>query len=173
MQNYFALGSRPRNEEKALVTIGPKLERFEARLFLPRRELFIRKSGKVVRELCPLFPGYIFLETTDLSPTLYKEIKSFYPTIWFIKMQDFPVPLSPRDVETLRRFLQFGEVIRPSLVTFEESQKIKVVDGPLMGLEGKIIKVDRRKQRARICIEFNGNDFQIDLAFELIESLRS
>lgn len=173
MHSYYALGSRPRCEEKALATLGPKLEIFGAKLFLPRRELFIRKNSKVVRQLSPLFPGYVFLETQEPNPALFREIYQHYPTVWFIKMSDQPTPLSNRDVETLKKFLQFGEIIRPSIVTFEESQKIKVVQGPMLGLEGKIIKVDRRKQRARICIEFNGNQFQIDLAFELMEHIKT
>jgi transcriptional antiterminator NusG len=45
------------------------------------------------------------------------------------------------------------------------------VEGPLMGLEGRIIKVDRRKGRAKINLDLYNDSFTIDLAFEVIGTL--
>jgi transcriptional antiterminator NusG len=42
------------------------------------------------------------------------------------------------------------------------------MDGPLLGLEGKIIKVDRRKKRAKIKLNLYDDSFTVDLAFEVI-----
>ncbi|MCL2557796.1 MAG: antitermination protein NusG, partial [Treponema sp.] len=42
---------------------------------------------------------------------------------------------------------------------------------PLKGLEGRIIKVDKRKKRAKIRLDLYDESFAIDLAFEIIDAL--
>jgi transcription antitermination factor NusG len=39
-------------------------------------------------------------------------------------------------------------------------------------MEGKIIKVDRRKRRAKIQLEMNDSPMTFDLAFEVIEAIK-
>lgn len=173
MLSYYALRSRPRAEDKVVSLYKPILESLGARLIFPRRELYIRRQGKRLKHLEPLFPGYLFLETESMNEELYKVILKTSGAVWFVKFEQQPNPLSARDVETLRRFLRFGEIIRPSLVTFDANQKIRILSGPLQGLEGSIVKVDRRKQRARVNVQFDENVFQIDLAFEVMEAVKS
>jgi transcriptional antiterminator NusG len=55
-----------------------------------------------------------------------------------------------------------------SKVYFDANSRIVVTEGPLMGLEGKIIKVDKRKGRAKIKLDLYNDSFSIDLAFELL-----
>jgi transcriptional antiterminator NusG len=61
-----------------------------------------------------------------------------------------------------------GPLAGKSLVTFDENSKIIVIEGPLAGLEGKIVKVDRRKGRAKIKLDIYGDSFTIDFAFEAL-----
>jgi transcriptional antiterminator NusG len=56
-------------------------------------------------------------------------------------------------------------------VYFNENSRIVVVEGPLVGLEGRIIKVDKRKGRAKISLDLYNDSFAIDLAFEVIGGL--
>jgi transcriptional antiterminator NusG len=44
-----------------------------------------------------------------------------------------------------------------------------VLYGPLAGLEGRIVRVDRRKKRAKISLDLYDDSFFVDLAFEVIE----
>ena len=60
----------------------------------------------------------------------------------------------------------FGPKIGASMVHFDENERIVVDKGPLKGLEGSIIKVDRRKQRAKIQLNFHGSTYTLDLGFE-------
>ena len=79
------------------------------------------------------------------------------------------MPLADNDLSLLRHFLSFGEVTVPSKVYFDENSRICVIEGALKGLEGKIIKVDRRKQRAKVLLDMYTDSFPIDLAFDVIE----
>ena len=68
-------------------------------------------------------------------------------------------------------FLSFGEVLDKSAVYFDINQKIRVMNGPMKGLEGRVIKVDKRKQRAKIRLDLYNNSFCIDFGFELLEGV--
>ena len=71
----------------------------------------------------------------------------------------------------LQHFLKFGQNISASQVYFDEHDRICVVEGPLKGLEGLIIKVDKRKKRAKIKMDFANENLLIDLGFELIKGM--
>ncbi|MFW5689149.1 MAG: KOW motif-containing protein, partial [Spirochaetota bacterium] len=45
---------------------------------------------------------------------------------------------------------------------------IEVKEGPLAGLEGRIVKVDRRKQRAKVRLDLYQESFLVDFGFELL-----
>ena len=79
------------------------------------------------------------------------------------------MPLAGKDLAIIRHFMGLGPKIGPSLVRFDENDRILVIEGPLKGFEGCIIKVDRRKQRAKIRVDFAGSSHTMDLSFEDIE----
>ena len=69
----------------------------------------------------------------------------------------------------LGHFLSFGEVAGQSVVTFDEKRRIRVISGPLLGLDGQIVKVDHRKRRARVRLSLYEESFEIDFEFEALE----
>lgn len=60
----------------------------------------------------------------------------------------------------------FVPKIEVSMVHFDENERIVVDEGPLKGLEESIITVNRRKQRAKIQLDFHGSTYTFDLGFE-------
>ena len=70
----------------------------------------------------------------------------------------------------LSHFLAFGEIVDKSMVTFDEDRRIRVLSGPLKGLEGRIVRVDRRKGRAKVRLEMYEDSFEIDFGFESLEA---
>ena len=76
--------------------------------------------------------------------------------------------LDGKDLSLIKHFLTFGEIIESSKVYFDENERIIVEEGPLKGLEGLIIRVDRSKRRARIRVDIAQNSITLDLAFDVI-----
>ena len=119
----------------------------------------------------PVFPGYIFVESEDDDSILknkmaFRRIPGFYR---FLKTNQNICPLSGRDLELVLHFIKkVGPVAGLSRVYFNEDSRIIVTEGPLLGLEGKIIKVDKRKGRAKIKLDLYNDSFAIDLSFEVI-----
>jgi len=54
---------------------------------------------------------------------------------------------------------------------YKEDEEIKVVEGPLLGLEGRIESVNARKGRARVRLEFLGDTRLVDLGLDFIDKI--
>ena len=158
------------NREKIFIEnlhkLNPQLAKTHNFIYLTR-ELTIRRQGKLLREEQPMFPSYIIVQTVNEidSKTLdgLKKIPDFYH---FLKSNTEILPLNSHDIEIIQHFLGLGPKIGQSLVHFDENDRIVLIEGPLKGFEGSIIKVDRRKQRAKIRVDFGGTSHTMDLSFE-------
>lgn len=167
---YFAVQIATRREDDWLERIRPLAN--DIRFHKIMKKMYIRRKGKTKLEDSLVFPGYIFFEYEDEKlplNTIY-EIRHSRFFIRFLPNNESPLPLNTRDSEIIRHFINFGGLIPPSLVKFDENQKIKVIEGPLQGIEGFIIKVDRRKHRAKVRLTIADSPMTLDLAFEIMET---
>ena len=168
--NYYAVQAKTGKEPELLKTIRHlNEEAHKIEVYFPRRVLYIKKQGIRHKVDAPVFPGYIFLEIDDLSLPLCWQLRKMPHFYRFLPNNQNPLPLADNDISLLRHFLSFGEVTAPSKVYFNTHARICVIEGALKGLEGKIIKVDRRKQRAKVLLDMYTDSFPIDLAFDVIE----
>ena len=169
--NYYALQVQTRGEEKFIRLFKALNPDVNLPLYFPQRSMDIRRKGKIIHTRSAIFPGYIFLELENDDNILkyqwiFRKTKGFYR---FLRSNLDICPLTDRDLELVLHFIRtVGQIAGKSLVTFDENSRIAVIEGPLAGLEGKIIKVDRRKGRAKINLDLYGESFTIDLAFEAI-----
>ena len=52
-----------------------------------------------------------------------------------------------------------------------ENDKIKIVEGPLLGMEGRIESIDARKGRAKVNIDFLGSSKLVQLGIDIVEKI--
>ena len=141
-------------------------------LHFPRRNISIRKKGVVTPSTTAIFPGYLFVEAEaediHAHSWLFRRTEGFYR---FLRSNRDIAPLDGRNLEVVLHFVRkVGPVAGVSRVRFDENSRIVVADGPLKGLEGRIIKVDKRKGRAKVKLDLYDDAFAIDLAFEVLEA---
>ncbi len=164
--NLYVIQAPSRAEDRLVRAAARRLP--EHTFLCPRREIKIRRRGKTTKEVRTLFPGYIFLEAEEIDGRLFREVRRLPGFIRFLEDNTRIVPLSGEDLDLIRRLLAFGEVVRESKVTFDENKRIVVISGPLEGMEGRIVRVDRRKGRAKVRLDLYAESFLVDLGFELI-----
>ena len=174
--NYYALQVKTRGEEKFIRLFRAKNPDFALPLYFPQRSLDLRRGGKIIPSKLAIFPGYIFLAISDEDDVhryqwAFRKTEGFYR---FLKSNQNIVPLQNRDLELVLHFIKnVGAMAGKSQVYFDENSRIVVLSGPLSGLEGRIIKADKRKGRAKIKLDLYGDSFCIDLAFEVLEKTQS
>ena len=171
---YYALQVKTRSENKFIKLFKAQNPHVSLPIYFPQRRIDIRKKGVIKQETAAIFPGYVFVETISHEEILthqwdFRRTEGFYR---FLRSNQDINALSGRDLELVLHFIKnAGPIAGRSRVYFNENARIVVVEGPLMGLEGKIIKVDKRKGRAKIKLDLYDDSFTIDLAFEVIGSL--
>lgn len=171
MEYYIAQVATGRENSfiESIKSKHPKLALKHKFIYLTR-ELFIRQQGKILKEQQSVFPSYIIVQSDFAidNDTLLalKQIPEFYH---FLNSNTDITPLSGGDLALIQHFIGIGPKIGSSLVRFDKNDRIVVIEGPLKGIEGNIIKVDKRKQRAKIRVEFAGTAHTMDLSFEDIE----
>jgi len=171
--NYYAIQVKTRGEEKFMRLFNALHPQSGFSLHFPRRCIDIRRKGVIRQSTAAVFPGYVFIEAERENILAhqweFRRTDGFYR---FLKSNQNICPLSDRDLELVLHFIKkAGPVAGVSRVYFNENARIVVVEGPLMGLEGRIIKVDKRKKRAKVKLNLYDDSFAIDLAFEVIGAL--
>lgn len=156
------------DEEKVRRLAAPALQENDAEILWPRRSLNIRRRGKIVHSVAPVFPGYVILHTPELTQELLLAIRRTPGVIRFLRSNDDVRRVEGQELAMIRHLLGFGEIASQSRVRFDENARIVVVDGPLSGLEGRIVKVDKRKGRAKVKLDLYDESFLIDFGFTVI-----
>jgi len=172
--NYYSIQVKTRSENKFIKLLKNLHPEITFPLYFPQRRLDIRKQGKLRSSLSGVFPGYVFIEAESDDEIInyqweFRRTEGFYR---FLKSNQDITALNGQDLELVLHFIKnTGAVAGSSKVYFDENSRIVVVEGPLAGLEGRIIKVDKRKRRAKVSLDLYNDSFAIDLAFEVIGSL--
>ncbi|WP_428771131.1 antiterminator LoaP [Treponema sp. HNW] len=172
---YFAVQVRTLKEDAYIERVSGYLHfrQDKQEFFFPKRKLAVRRMGKTTHEIRPIFPGYIFVSAEAIDPQLFNIMRGTKDFTRFLKNNRDITAIEGRDLTILRHFLQFGGIAETSEVGFDENDRIVVKSGPMQGLEGLIVKVDKRKKRAKIALDFANEHFLIDLAFDILEESRN
>ncbi len=127
------------------------------------------RSGANFEE--PLFPGYIFLETENLTRETIETLKKVTGFYHFLFDNANPQKLNGNDLAYYSNFRQSGELLGISKASFDPNQRIQIIEGPLKGLQGQIIRVNRRCKRVTVEINMFGYSKKVDLCYSDAQSL--
>lgn len=163
--NWYAAFVKTGEEDNVKTRLEYKLgDRLH--FFFPKRRLRERKDGKWNEVVRPLFPGYL-LVNGDIGTDEYYGFKNT-PGLWKLLESSgelLPIPLN--EINFFIRLINDGEVIGPSKLV-KEGERVKVVEGPLMDMEGFITKVDQRKGRVKVRMTFLGEERLMDFAADML-----
>lgn len=144
--------------------------------FVPMRRRTKKFHGTWHEVTEQLFPGYVFL-ISEQPQLLYEELKKIpVLTRMLGRCEEYFVPLSEEDVRIMKKLQDgFGERGKPeaeiSEIALEEGNRIRVLSGPLVNLEGQIKKVNLHKRTAAVEIEFMGRKTVVYLGVEIVEKM--
>lgn len=151
--------------------ITQKINESNHEAFLPKvTKIFKRKDG-LRKEDVLLFNNYIFIkshhDTTEFQKYIQNEVQHLTGFIKLLKHDQQTESLYPHEKEFLMKFANKDHVIENSIGLIE-GDKIVITEGPLMGHESLIKKIDRHKRIAQLDIEMFGQLRTITVALEII-----
>ena len=114
-----------------------------------------------------LLPGYVFFDVAGTPP--WAEIRRFSSVLKILQYEDGVRALRHEDLEFVRWLKKYEGLIDVSQVV-KTGTKIAFVSGPLMGMEGKVLRVNKGRRQVQVSVGEEGALFHtIWCAIEYIE----
>jgi transcriptional antiterminator NusG len=157
------------NEDIAKRNITYALKNTVIQAVVPKRCINERKNGIWREAIKPLFPGYILLRG-NISTEDYYILKSIPDILRVLKDNCGLQRIHPNEIKIINRLMCNGDLIGTS-IGLQQGDSIRIIEGPLLGLEGLIMSIDRRKGRARVKLSILGDERTIDLGIKLIKTI--
>ena len=133
-KKWLVFYTKSRHEKK----ISDYLLKRGYEVFLPMQKVLRQWSDRKKKVEVPLFNSYIFVnEIEDKIPTLLQT-----PGMaWNIRHNEKPAVLHHNELEIIQRFLSSGLFVEHTLLQdFKTGDAVEVIDGPLKGLRGTLVR---------------------------------
>ena len=174
MKNWVVLFARTGSEEKLVQTLKEELDAKECLLFVPKKEVPYRSKGVVYKVRKPLFPGYVFVQTGIepglIADRLAKALRNVKDVYSILHYGDDKKDVVIREGERLYwEHLFDADFCVVGSVGFIEGDAIRITSGALVGLEGRIRKVNRHKREAIVEMEIMGARREVAVMLEVVE----
>ena len=140
---WYLVQSKPRNEMRALEN----LVRQGYETYLPLMEVERLQRGKLLKKMEPLFPRYLFLHLEEGNDN-WGPIRSTMGVAGLVRFGQAYAVVSDDVLNAVRARTQD---VKKALFTPGDS--IRVVSGPLLGLEG-VFDITDGEQRSFVLLEF-------------------
>jgi transcription termination/antitermination protein NusG len=173
---WYALFVETRKEDFVKRMIKRYIDCSNITVIVPKRKLIERKQGINRLVYKNLFPGYVFVYTV-MNVDLYyefKQIPRLYKLLNYnrdyqpkeIKHHPF-TEISINEISPVLSLMNNEETIDFSTV-YTEGSKVRVIEGPLKGKETIIKKINKRKGRAKICLEMFAEEKLLDVGIDVL-----
>lgn len=165
MNEWYGVFAVTGDEEKVKERIKYRLPE-DYTVMVPKRKLKMRKGGVLRVETKVLFPGYVLING-EINTDIYYRLKNIPNVLRLLKTGTTVAPIDSSEMAVLSQLICNSEVIGFSSVLMENG-RVRVVDGPLFSLEGIILSINHRKERAKVRLNFLGEERTVDLGISFL-----
>ena len=136
-KKWYAVYTRPRWEKK----VAEILTRRKIETYCPINKIVRQWSDrkKVIDE--PLFTSYVFARVSESDIAALKQANGVINLVYWLGK---PAVIQDSEIEAIRNFLSEYINIKLQKTPVSVSDKIKVLSGPLMEMEGEVLSVKSR-----------------------------
>lgn len=148
---WYLVHTKPARE----TTAAEHLERQGFQTFLPRTRRQVRHAGRWRERIEAMFPRYLFVRL-DTDEDSWAPIHSTIGVSRLVRFGNRPAVAPANLVEDLRQHADADSIVSiENAADFEPGQRVRVVDGPLAGIEG-IIKAKSARDRVDLLLGIVG-----------------
>ncbi len=154
---WYAIYTRSKHEQKVNDRLGIKC----IETFLPLIERWSRRKDRRKRIKIPLFPGYLFVRA-EMNANTYLEIVKTDSVVRVLCNEDQPAPIPDEQVHAIQTLIKNGIAVTP-IPYLREGMRVRVVNGPLMGMEGILLKTKPNKHRLVLSVDLLQESVSVDI----------
>lgn len=140
-RRWFAAYVRSRHEKQVQKLLHDE----NIHAYLPVQKVLKEWSDrrKWVEE--PLFKGYIFLKILKRD---FNQLRSLPGIVGFVKFEGEPAIIDEQEIIKIKRVLKGREPVEVSTDELAPGEPVRVMYGPLQGLEGELIEISGKNRVA-------------------------
>lgn len=166
---WYVLFVKATQEEKVKKLLEKEVGE-EYKFIVPTRELRERKDGQWHFVKRKLFPGYVFIKGI-MNLEVYYKLKKINGIIKLLSSDGEALRVDESELRVLKILIDNDDNNIGISSLYKENDGVKIVAGPLMGLEGQIVKVDYRKGRAKVSLRFMNEERVVELGIEVVDKI--
>lgn len=139
------------------------------RIIVPEQTIVENKDGKEVSKVKKLFPGYILVEMV-MSDEAWFIVRNTPGVTGFIGSSGKgakPTPLQPYEVDNILNSMGISRV--DSQNELQPGDAVKIIDGPFVGMSGKIESVDLENKVVNAIIDLFGQETSVEVGLGQID----
>src|SRR3989338_4169029 len=146
------------HEDRVVKTLKQRIQSlgFENRIFdiiVPKRNTIKVSGGKKESVKEKIFPGYIIIRMI-LDNESWLLVRTTQGVTSFIGTGNKPTPISEKEVEAIRKFMEMEEPLYKT--AFVKGEAVKIIDGPFADFLGTIDEIDETKCRLKVLVSIFG-----------------
>ena len=159
-------------EQAACDLIGGRVDAPLLReCFVPRRTVAFKEAGEWRTEEEPLFPGYVIVDT-DQPKRLHGRLLGLPDFARLLDVDGEFLPLDDEEVAWIDAFTRRGHRVVDMSHAVVEGGVVRIVDGPLVGKEAQVKRINRRKRRAVLELRILGRVAEVPVGLEILRKPR-
>ena len=165
-RQWYALLTRSNFEQTVYAAVCRK--NIEA--FLPRtRKKSRRKDRRLMIEV-PLFPGYIFVKSTEASADQLVILKTM-GAVRLLGNTRGPVPVPDPQIASLKLLTSAGtDLITGTTIALKKGDPVMILEGPLAGLKGEFFE-HKGQGRVIVKVDLLGQYAGVEVDAEAVEKI--
>ena len=165
---WYVVWTTTGKEEQCRVMIERKCDpNTYDRLVIPKNSIKKYVKGRWTTTETKLFPSYLFVKSEEIE-AFAEELKKVTGFLQILQNDEIFLPISPEEEKFLRRFLETEEVL-PESYGVKEGDQVRILEGPLVGMEGLIKFIDRHKRMAVLEAELFGRKVEMKMGLEVVK----
>jgi transcription antitermination factor NusG len=158
---WYAAYTKSRSEKKVLARLTEA--GFEAYLPIRRKRHQWSDRLKWVEE--PLIRSYIFIRVNERD---YYTAINTPGLVCYVTFEGKAAPIPDRQIDVLKMLLHEGAEMEVSNERFAPGQKIIVISGTLVGMQGEMVEY-RGKKKVLVRLGTTGTNILVTVGLDLIE----
>jgi transcriptional antiterminator NusG len=160
---WYAIHTRCHHE----VRVEERLRQRGLEVFLPRLMKPSRRRDRKIILRIPLFPGYLFVQNA-LETTTYYDIIKLPGVVQILCGSGRLQPVPQETIESIRLALAGDRPYYPYRC-LKRGERVRVAEGPLVGVIGMIVEAKEKKRKVVIEVELFGRAMAVELEDEAVE----
>lgn len=149
-----------RNLKQRIESLGMEDKIFQ--VIVPTEKKIKIKAGKRVEEEEKIYPGYILVDMIVTDDSWYV-VRNTPRVTGFVGSGVYPVPLDPKEVESLFSRMNADKVMHT--INLMQDDSVLIVDGPFKDLEGRVNEIDEERGKVKVLVNMFGRETPVELDF--------